>query len=129
MVSPFDDTVIFASNTLCTEEKEQLIQTEKQFRKSFTGQLLSKLKKRVSSAGGKSCCSFKLPTCAKNIFLLHLNLKMKYRNRLNVEYDLRLYLPSVVPDFKALCRSIQAKESLNFTVPTKCQFLPCLHRP
>uniref|UniRef100_A0A8C3FIZ9 Uncharacterized protein n=1 Tax=Chrysemys picta bellii TaxID=8478 RepID=A0A8C3FIZ9_CHRPI len=44
-------------------------------------------------------------------FSSYAHLKTKYRNRLDAEPDLRLYLSPVVPDFQELCRAKQVNPS------------------
>lgn len=116
--NPFEDSTI-SESTLSVNEKEQLLEisTDFQLQKSYKSLSLIGFwlsLKEFAVLANKAITAL-LPfsstyLCEKS-FSSYAYLKNKYRNRLCAESDLRLYLTSVVPDFKALCRGKQAQPS------------------
>jgi hypothetical protein len=55
----FDDTVRFASITLSTEEKEEIIEISNEYRLRNSSEILLLINsKKIFNASGKRCCSF-----------------------------------------------------------------------
>uniref|UniRef100_A0A8C3HDY0 Uncharacterized protein n=1 Tax=Chrysemys picta bellii TaxID=8478 RepID=A0A8C3HDY0_CHRPI len=116
--NPFDDTTI-STQILNTEEKEKLIEIscDYELRRSFRNLSLINfwlsLRNEYPLLAEKAAAvllPFSTTYLCEKVFSSYAHLKTKYRNRLDAEPDLRLYLSPKVPDFKELCRAKQASQ-------------------
>jgi hypothetical protein len=116
----FDESTIFSSQGLSTEDTEKLIEISSDYELKLRFKSLSlinfwlSVRKEYPLLAGKATTTL-LPFsttyhCEKGISS-YANLKTEHRNRLSAEPDLRLCLSSKVPDYQALCRSKQAHPS------------------
>uniref|UniRef100_A0A674JCF8 HAT C-terminal dimerisation domain-containing protein n=1 Tax=Terrapene triunguis TaxID=2587831 RepID=A0A674JCF8_9SAUR len=114
--NPFDDTT-FSPQILNTEEKEKMIEIscDYKLRRSFRNLSLINfwlsLRNEYPLLAEKAAAvllPFSTTYLCEKAFSSYAHLKTKYRNRLDAEPDLRLYLSPRVPDFKELCRAKQA---------------------
>ncbi|CAM5094066.1 unnamed protein product [Natator depressus] len=111
--NPFDDTT-FSTQILNTEEKEKLIEIscDYELKRSFRSLSLINfwlsLRNKYPLLAEKAAAvllPFSTTYLCEKAFSSYAHLKTKYRNRLDAEPDLRLYLSPVVLDFQELCRA------------------------
>ncbi|XP_074980743.1 zinc finger BED domain-containing protein 5-like [Caretta caretta] len=117
--NPFDDTTC-STQILNTEEKEKLIEIscDCELKGSFRNLSLINfwLSLRnecplLAEIAAAVLLPFSTTYLCEKAFSSYAHLKTKYRNRLDAEPDLKLYLSPVVPDFQELCRAKQVHPS------------------
>jgi hypothetical protein len=118
--NPFDESTIFSSQGLSTEDTEKLTEIsidyeqKQRFKSMSVFNFWLSVRKEYPLLAGKATTRllpFSTTYFYEKAFSSYANLKTKHRNRFNAEPDIRLYLSSVVPDYQAPCRSKQAHPS------------------